>query len=245
MGVRRDWELRAKQNPLYAIDASRRAWTLDDFYARGLELVNDILEPALARLGVDPTGKRVLEIGCGMGRLFPGLLGYFGEVWGIDISAEMIAKGKAHCPVDATWLHGDGRSLHPVKDTSVDHVLSYEVFQHIPDVPVIESYLAETWRVLRLGGTFQLQLRCGSDTRRQAVVRAMPRLMRGFVGKILQLSKVLPIGGHIDTWLGCVVSPEDLYSAARDMGFIDVAVMPDCLHPPGMGFWLVARRPAA
>ena len=83
---------------------------------RRAELALRITDPALERLGVDPAGKRVLEIGCGMGRLFPGLAERFDDVWGIDISSTMIARGRKHCPVQATWLIGDGRSLPGVKD---------------------------------------------------------------------------------------------------------------------------------
>ena len=159
--MRHDWETRAHTTPLYAIDASRRQWALDDFYARGPELVREIVDPALRKLGVDPTGKRVLEIGCGMGRLFAGLGDRFADVWGMDISSAMIELGHEHCPVSAKWLVGDGDSLTGVDPGSVDHVLSFEVFEHIPKPEIVTSYLRETRRVLRPGGTFQIRIAPG------------------------------------------------------------------------------------
>ena len=244
-GMRRDWERRAADDPLYAIDSTRRRWSLDDFYARGPALVAQILDPVLAALAVDPAGMRVLEIGCGMGRLFAGLAARFGEVWGIDISSEMVERGRAHCPVEATWVVGDGSSLAGVGDASVDHVLSYEVFQHIPDPGVIQGYLREMARVLRPGGTFGVQMRRGSDTPRQAVVRALPRPLRKAAGAALHRMGILPVEGDVDTWLGCVVPEDQALAWARGAGLEDVACLADASHPRRMGYWLVGRRPLA
>jgi SAM-dependent methyltransferase len=193
---------------------------------------------------VDPAGLRVLEIGCGMGRLFPALSERFGEVWGIDISPSMIQLGRSHCPVEATWLLGDGRSLAGVADASVNHVLSFEVFHHIPDLGVIRSYLREIHRVLRPGGTFQVQMRAGSDTRRQDLVRRLPRPLRVLTGAGLRLVGVLPVKGDVDTWLGVVVPPPVARDDLDELGFLDVDTMRDDVHPPGMGYWLLGRKPA-
>lgn len=240
-----DWEGRARTNPLYAIDSSRRMWTIEDFYSRGPSLVQANVDPVLEQLDIDPRGLRVLEIGCGIGRLFAGLAERFGEVWGIDISPKMIEMGQELCPIEAKWLVGDGSALIGVDDDSVDHVLSYEVFQHIPDPEVIRSYLQEIHRVLRPGGTFQVQLREGSDTRRQAVVRALPRWLRVAIGPVLRVLDVLPVGGDIDTWLGCIVPPPTALEWGALIGLTDLQVLPDPVHPPGMGYWLIGRRASA
>lgn len=242
--MRRDWELRARSDPLYAIDATRRHWSVDEFYARGPELVQNFVDPALQHFAVDPAGLRVLEIGCGMGRLFAGLSERFGEVWGIDISEPMIEQGQRHCPVEAMWLVGDGSSLGGVQDESVDHVLSYEVFQHIPHRAVVDRYLSEIRRVLKPGGTFQVQMRSGSDSKRQALVRVLPRGLRSATGVFLRYAGVLPVKGDVDTWLGCVIPPADAFVMANHLGFVDVGPLPDALHPAGMGYWLVGRKPA-
>jgi SAM-dependent methyltransferase len=238
----KDWERRARADPLFAIDATRPGRDVERFYARGPRLVDAVVDPALRHLGVDPAGRRVLDIGCGMGRLFAGLAARFGEVWGIDISPAMIEQGRAHCPVQATWLVGDGASLSAVADESIDHVISYEVFQHVPDRAVIASYQQEIERVLKPGGTFQVQLRSGSDSTRQEIVRRLPRPLRRAAGVVLRVAGVLRVGGDVDTWLGCVVTPADAVAGAAALGLREVAVLPDTLHPPGMGYWLVGRK---
>jgi SAM-dependent methyltransferase len=245
--MRHDWETRARTTPLYAIDASRRQWALDDFYARGPELVREFVDPALRKLGVDPMGRRVLEIGCGMGRLFAGLGDRFSDVWGMDISSAMIELGRLHCPVSATWLVGDGDSLTGVDTGSVDHVLSFEAFEHIPKPEIITSYLRETERVLRPGGTFQIQLRRGSDSTRQAIVRSLPRPLRAASGVILRAAGVLHVRGDIDTWLGCVIHPHKAMAVLRTLGFIDVSELADPFEGPSRRlsacYWVVGRKP--
>ncbi len=246
--MRRAWDTRAQDDPLYAIDARRRGWKdLDEFYSQGPELVAKIVDPALKMLDVQPSGLRVLEVGCGMGRLFDGLSQRFGEVYGIDISAHMIALGREHCPVPATWLVGDGTSLNGIDDVSVDHVLCYEVFGHIPRSAIIQSYVGEFRRVLKPGGTFQAQFRSRSDSTRQQIIRRMPRPLRVASGAASRTLGLLPVRGDIDTWLGSVVPPDEGLRMAETIGFVDIAVYSALLSipPPSIprGYWLVGRKP--
>jgi ubiquinone/menaquinone biosynthesis C-methylase UbiE len=57
---------------------------------------------AAQRLGLNP-GDRVLEIGCGTGRNLPYLreaVGPEGRIYGVDLSAGMLAKARALCARD-------------------------------------------------------------------------------------------------------------------------------------------------
>ena len=56
-----------------------------------------------------------------------------------------------------TFVLGDGAHLTGVADGTADFVVSFTVFQHIPDVDVIDGYLAEAARVLRPGGVVAFQ----------------------------------------------------------------------------------------
>ena len=96
--------------------------------------------------------------------------------------------------------------------------------------------------MLRPGGTWQVQMRSGSDSKRQAIVRALPRPLRNATAAILQTLKILPVQGSVDTWLGCIVGPEPAMTMARDAGFEEIEEVPDDLHAPGTGYWLVGRR---
>ena len=228
---------------MYAIDASRRKWDIDEFYSKGPDIVEAIVDPVLNFLDVDPKGCTVLEIGCGIGRLFAALSQRFSYIIGIDVSDGMINMGKEFCPIPAKWIVGDGISLSGIEKDSVDHVLSYEVFQHVPDHGVIANYIQEIGRVLLPGGTFQLQLRKGSDTKRQELVRRLPRLGRTVAGHVLHFAGILPVRGDVDTWLGIVLPPSEALALSRPVGFIDLQILPDRMHAPEMGYWLIGRKP--
>ncbi len=190
---------------------------------------------------------RVLEIGCGMGRLFEGLSLRFAEVWGIDISESMIEQGRAQCPVEARWILGDGVTLKGVESESIDHALSYEVFGHVPRPSIIRTYFTEIRRVLRPGGTFQAQLHGGSDSIRQAIVRGMPRPLRVASAAVVRTLGVLPVQGDIDSWLGCIVPPDEALSILTEIGFVDNNTFnSDFIGVPRgspVGYWVLGRKP--
>ena len=240
-----DWEQRAAANPMYHIDSRKIHWEMDNFYAGGEAIVAKAIDPVLVKFGVDPADKSLLEIGPGMGRLFPALTHRFRSVVGVEISPTMIELGQKNCPArdSARWILGDGSSLTGIDDASIDYVISFEVFQHIPVFAPIKAYMTEARRVLRPGGTLQVQLRKGSDSRAQAAFRHLPHNIQPFAAGVLKKIKVLPISGHVDTWLGCEVDPQDALKEANSLGFIDTAILDDDLHPRGMGYWLVGQVP--
>lgn len=93
-------------------------------------------------------GEKVLEIGCGVGRLLKP--GYYG----IDISTNMLEIANQRKP-KCVYKHTDGRSI-PFQDDSFDSVYCYLVFQHLPD-DAMSSYIEEAHRVLKDGGLFIFQ----------------------------------------------------------------------------------------
>jgi SAM-dependent methyltransferase len=62
---------------------------------------------AQAGLLPDVSGDRVLDIGCGQGRLSRHLARLGAEVTGVDISAGMLSRGRAAGPSNITYLHAD------------------------------------------------------------------------------------------------------------------------------------------
>ncbi len=238
----REWDNRASRNRYHYVDATRKRWDSTEFYRRGLELVAQVVDPVLEHLGMDPSGKRVLEIGCGIGRLFEGLAQRFSEVWGIDISSRMLEYGKSSCAVEARWIQGDGMTLTGVDDAAVDYIISYEVMQHIPDLEVIASYVKEAFRVLRPGGAAQIHMRGGSDTVRQAVVRQLPRSVRQVCALLANKLGLIEFKGDIDMWLGRIVDPAVASALATEAGFTKVAILPDIVHSRQAGYWLVVLK---
>jgi len=182
--------------------------------------------------------------------LFPGLKNYFATVIGIDVSETMLRKGSESCPVEAEWVHGDGVSLKGVADNSVDYVLTFEVFQHIASEEVLVAYFDEMSRVLRPGCIFQAQMRKGSDSRKQALVRKLPPTAQRAVFFLLRaLRKVgfkragnIPMTGTIETWLGTEIAPKRAMEIASNVGFVDLVIVDDTIHANEMGYWIAGRR---
>ena len=91
---------------------------------------------------------RVLEIGCGIGRLLKP------HWYGIDISQRMLTLAKNKKPI-CNYALTDGRTI-PHEDNYFDNVYCVLVFQHIP-FEGFETYVQETARVLKPGGRFSFQ----------------------------------------------------------------------------------------
>src|SRR5258708_7581787 len=150
--MRRFWDARARENAYYFINNNLDYWHTDEqaFWASGEETLA-LLE---RELGVQPAPSDVvLDLGCGVGRMVRVLAGHSRAVIGLDVAGEMLARAQElngdleH----VTWVQGDGRSLDGVADASVDLVVSFVVFQHIPDPRVTLAYIRDMGRVLRPG----------------------------------------------------------------------------------------------
>jgi SAM-dependent methyltransferase len=123
-----------------------------DFDARAR--VYDALRPAdaawwgafaaLVELG-DLRGQRVLDVGCGTGRLAAALVDEArAKVWGIDASAEMVAVAREGSPAGVGVRQGDAEAL-PFRDGWFDRVVMSLVI-HLVDRP---RALAEARRVVQ------------------------------------------------------------------------------------------------
>ena len=106
----------------------------------------------IAGVGADPPRARVLDFGCGVGRLSAALATRFGQVDGVDVSSKMIAAARASVPLaNATFHENRAGDLSLFAGGSFDFVLSLIVLQHIPP-PHGLRYVSEFARVLRQGG---------------------------------------------------------------------------------------------
>jgi SAM-dependent methyltransferase len=95
---------------------------------------------------------RALEIGCGGGSLLHKLKTSGLDIIGVETSPERIEEShRAYGPLPIQ--HISGSSL-PFPDECFDMVLSFDVFEHIPDS---DAHLAEVRRVLKPGGWYLLQ----------------------------------------------------------------------------------------
>ena len=106
----------------------------------------------LHRVGFATSGLHLLEIGCGKGALLNRMSIAGHTASGIDPDKSAIAFCNKNYPgVDARVGFGDDL---PFADHSFDTVLSFDVFEHIPDS---DKHLREVRRVLKPHGQYLLQ----------------------------------------------------------------------------------------
>jgi SAM-dependent methyltransferase len=171
--MRRDWEERARQNARHYVVTGQDRWSDEEFYRSGEvtleeEILNDLTNICQ---GKNPREMRVLEIGCGAGRVTRAFAGFFGEVYAVDISREMVRQARRAVAEfrNARVFRNNGRDLSAVQEhwwhrlgigkrPQFDFAFSFMVFQHIPSREIIEGYVREVNRLLRPGALFKFQV---------------------------------------------------------------------------------------
>lgn len=160
--MRRDWDRRAKVDPRYWVAATQEAD--EQSYVESAERDTAAL---LAGLGDRvPASARVLDLGCGIGRMTAPLAGHFAAVVGVDVSPAMIEQARAlHGTVENLRFEANsGADLGAFADDSFELVFSYSVLPHLPP-PVVEAYFREVNRVLVADGWLRYQFWIGPERR--------------------------------------------------------------------------------
>lgn len=210
------WNERAKENAPFYI-ATWRGWQrkdVNDFFINAEEA-----RKFLADAGYTPRpSDRMLEIGCGIGRMTHGFAPLFGEVQAIDVSGEMICQAQKHlAALPNVHAHEtNGVDLDIFADNYFDFCFSYIVFQHIPTKEIIFNYIKEVGRTLKPSGTFHFQVRGLADPDRTtpALLLRSKRMYRALVRRpLLSVWRVLsggPRGYESPAWSGVTLSAEEV-----------------------------------
>lgn len=161
--MQRDWDARARENARYYVATGQEEWSDDEFFASGEETVQEDILGDIATIcqGNAPATMRVLEIGCGAGRITRALARIFGEVHAVDVSGEMVAQARTALAgyANAFVYQNNGQDLAVLPaEPLFDFAYSTIVFQHIPSREVIENYVSEVARLLRPGALFKFQV---------------------------------------------------------------------------------------
>src|SRR5882724_2691831 len=160
--MRQEWDGRARENAHHYIANCKDSWSEEEFYLSGEQTLREEILTDMGNIcqGADPTQMRVLEIGCGAGRVTRAFAGLFGEVHAVDVSGEMVARAKQalqHIP-NAHIYQNNGMDLSVIPVSGFDFAFSTCVFHHIGSREIIETYVREVARLLKPGKLFKFEL---------------------------------------------------------------------------------------
>ncbi len=167
--MRDDWDQRARQNARHFIADGREKWTDADFYASGEQTVAEDILTDMTNIcrGLNPRQMRVLELGCGAGRVTRALAKLFGEVHAVDVSPEMVRLAQsAVSDLPNAIIHStDGATLTALGELSFDFAYSCCVFHHISSYGIIESLVREVGCRLHRGALFKFEVQGCTEVR--------------------------------------------------------------------------------
>ena len=125
----------------------------DDILAAATEEIVTLLE---AR-GLLDGRRRILDLGCGTGRVTAALADKAAQVVGVDISPAMLAVAQRRVGDrgNVALVRGSGRDLAWLADDAMDLVLAVDVFPYIVESgpQLLGAMMGEARRVLRPGGS--------------------------------------------------------------------------------------------
>jgi len=243
LALRRAWDERAREDPLYwscVRDRWRGSRDVEGCFELGREDAVLLLGPVLARLGFDPRGRRLLDLGAGFGRMFRGYreLG-FGPIVGAEISAEMARLGmRWQAVAGARFVAVEGSDLACFRDGAFDACVSRGVLPYQRDEAQVWRLVGEIARVLAPGGVFLLHFGGRRASRRS---RALARLPRGLRRALHRFAA--DHGG--ETTLAS--PPERALERLAALGLRDLAVSPDPRRHSRRNprYYVSGRKPAA
>ena len=170
-----NWNVLAELDPLWTIlsDPEKKfgKWDAKEFFGTGTREAERVLAMCRANSLSISYGK-LLDFGCGVGRMTRAFANFFISCVGIDVSVNMVAlanKFNADMP-GCSFIANDGATL-PFEDNSFEFVFSLLVLQHLPNKSMILNYVAEFIRVAKEDGVVVFQLPNEVPLRRRLQLR--------------------------------------------------------------------------
>lgn len=151
-----------------ATEQMRKFWHRDTLEAARDDLVTSPPNPARYQddvqagelhhiLGLEPCG-RILDYGCGIGRVTRALLRAGCQVTAVDVSPSMLEHCRTYCrPHYPQTMLCDGYGCLSLESEAYDGALCLYVLQHAPDQDVIRETLATLQRAMKPGGWLVVQ----------------------------------------------------------------------------------------
>jgi ubiquinone/menaquinone biosynthesis C-methylase UbiE len=171
-----DWNALAELDPLWTIlsDPQKKfgKWDPVEFFSTGQREAQRVLAMCEAR-GVEISGRdKMLDFGCGVGRMTRAFSAHFSCCVGIDVSDKMVALAKQfNTGVTRCEFIASSSLTLPFADDSFDLIFSVLVLQHLPTKKMILQFISEFIRVARKNGVIVFQLPIQVPIRRRIQLR--------------------------------------------------------------------------
>lgn len=166
MSTDTEWEKWGRQDPYFGVITAERFRSdrlndeaLAEFFVSGEHHVEGVLRSCRNYFGSDFAPKRILDFGCGVGRLVVAFAREADEVVGVDISESMLAEAARNCAnreLGNVRLARSDDKLSQVSGT-FDLVHSAITLQHI-DVTRGRQIIQRMLQLLVPGGVMAVQL---------------------------------------------------------------------------------------
>ena len=200
----RDWQTLGKVNPYFGVlsqpefsFANLNKDSLEEFFASGERDIEQVYRMIRAHIRPDFQPVRVLDYGCGVGRLVLPLARRSAEAVGIDVSPGMLEQARENCQkygVSATLL--DVSQLDSLAPGSFDLIHSVIVFQHIP-VARGERILKKLIVLLADGGVGALHFTHGDIRKPSYRLASALRKRVGLIDGLLNLLQHRPFSNPL------------------------------------------------
>jgi len=160
--LKKNWDAFGRIDPYWAIltvpGKERGGWDPEEFFKTGLREIEQVML-IIQQVGVKIKRDKMLDFGCGIGRISQAFSLYFKEVYGVDIAPSMIEQAKRHnrFPDKCKYYLIQDATTSFFPNNMFDLIYSNLTLQHMKWW-YTKHYLAEFMRILSPGGLLIFQL---------------------------------------------------------------------------------------
>lgn len=179
----KNWEGLAQNDALWSILTDNKQkgekWDKEQFYASGKNEVDGILGFLDGQHMVPIDKQKVLDFGCGAGRISRGLSSHFDKVIGVDASPTMVELAKAeHKEVGdkIEFVLNQEEGLAQFEEGSFSMTFSVITLQHIPSEQSV-GFIKEFIRLIKPGGLAVFQIPT-KDVRKLSLMQRLRTFLR-------------------------------------------------------------------
>lgn len=187
--LQKSWNDLGNQEPFWAVlsNAEKKGnrWDPEEFFATGRAEINEVLS-YIEGLSLMASKRKVLDFGCGVGRLTQAFCKHFELCIGVDIAPKFIELANKYNAfgTKCQYILNEQSDLSIFSDNDFDLVYSNVVLQHMKPSYAL-CYIREFLRIVKPNGLIVFQL----PSVRKSILGKVKQVLKRFLPyQLLQLS---------------------------------------------------------